>query len=77
MSHLAHVDHSTCVSSGACVLDAPEAFGYQDGPEALAIVLPGAEELSDDRLVQIAGLCPVGAIRLYDADGNEVPPEGA
>jgi ferredoxin len=30
------VDHAECVSSGACVLEAPAAFGYQDGPEALS-----------------------------------------
>lgn len=36
-------------------------------------MLPGAERLSDERLVEIAGLCPVGAIRLYDDEGGEVP----
>jgi ferredoxin len=71
-----YVDHDECVSSGACVLDAPEAFGYQDGPEQLAVVLPGAAELSDDELREAAALCPVQAIHLYDADGNEVPVEG-
>ena len=76
MSHRARVNHAECVSSGACVLDAPDAFGYQDGPEALAIVLPGAAHLSDDRLVEIAGLCPVGAIHLYDDESDEVPLAG-
>ena len=73
MARRAEVDHSQCVSSGACVLEAPDAFGYQEGPEALAIVLPGAAHLSDDRLVEIAGLCPVGAIHLYDDESDEVP----
>ncbi len=77
MSRRAHVDHAECVSSGACVLDAADAFGYQDGPEALAVVLPGAAHLSDARLAEIAGLCPVGAIHLYDEQGNEVPLTGA
>jgi ferredoxin len=72
----AEVDHSECVSSGACVLEAPDAFGYQDGPEALAVVLPGAAQLSDERLVEVAGACPTGAIHVYDADGNEVPLTG-
>ncbi len=72
MSHRARVDHAECVSSGACVLDAPDAFGYQNGPEALAILLPGAAHLSAERLVEIAGLCPVGAIHLYDDQGTEV-----
>lgn len=73
MAYRAEVDHSECVSSGACVLEAPEAFAYQEGPEALAIVLPGAAALSDERLVEVAGLCPVGAIHVYDDDGAEVP----
>ena len=75
MSHRAEVDHNQCVSSGACVLEAPEAFGYQDGV-ALAIVLPGAAPLSDERLVEVAGMCPVGAIHVFDADGHEVPLSG-
>ena len=76
MAHRAEVDHDECVSSGACVLEAPEAFGYQDGPAALAIVLPGAASLSDERLVEVAGMCPVGAIHVFDADGDEVALNG-
>jgi ferredoxin len=76
MALRAKVDHSECVSSGACVLEAPDAFGYQDGPEALAVTLPGAAQLSDERLVEVAGVCPTGAIHLYDEDGNEVPLTG-
>ena len=71
----AEVDHSRCVSSGACVLEAPEAFAYQDGPEALAVVLPGAAALSDERLLEVAALCPVQAIRVYDGD-REVTSSG-
>jgi ferredoxin len=70
-----YVDHDRCVSSGACVLELPEAFGYQEGPEALAVVLPGAAELTDEELQDAAGLCPVEAIRLFDADGKDVTPE--
>jgi ferredoxin len=72
MTYRAEVDHSECVSSGACVLEAPEAFAYQDGAEALAIVLPGVERLSAERLVEVAGMCPTGAIHVFDEDGNEV-----
>lgn len=72
MTHCVEVDHSECVSSGACVLEAPEAFGYQEGSEALAIVLPGVASLSDERIVHVAGLCPVGAIHVFDEAGREV-----
>jgi ferredoxin len=67
-----YVDHDLCVSSGACVLEFPDAFAYQEGPEALAIVLPGAAELSDDELRDAASLCPVEAIRLLDDEGTDV-----
>lgn len=60
------VDHDQCVSSGACVLEAPDAFAYQDGIEALAIALPAAQALPQERLVELADLCPVGAIHLAE-----------
>jgi ferredoxin len=72
-----YVDHDVCVSSGACVLELPDAFAYQEGPEALAIVLPGAAKLSDEELREAAGLCPVEAIRLLDDAGNDVTTEAA
>ncbi len=72
MDHRAWVDHDECVSSGACVLEAPEAFGYQDGPEALAVVLPGGAALSDERLREVAELCPMRAIHLFDERGEEI-----
>jgi len=71
-----YVDHDLCVSSGACVVDLPQAFGFQDGPEPLAVVLPGAAELTEDELRDAASLCPVEAIRLLDADNRDVTPEG-
>jgi ferredoxin len=72
-----YVDHDLCVSSGACVLEFPEAFAYQEGPEALAIVLPGAGKLSEQELRDAARLCPVEAIRLLDDTGNDVTDEAA
>ena len=72
-----YVDHDRCVSSGACVLELPDAFGFQEGPEALAIVLPGAAELSEEQLRDAANLCPVEAIRLLDDAGRDVTAEAA
>lgn len=69
MRRRVEVDHSVCVSSGACVLEYPGAFGYQDGPEALAIALPGADRLSDEELLEAADLCPVGAIHVHGTEG--------
>jgi hypothetical protein len=50
-----YVDHDVCVSSGAWVLEFREPFAYQEGPEALAIVLPGAAKLSEQELRDAAG----------------------
>ena len=52
----------------------PQAFAYQKG-QALAVVLPGADELTEEQLREAASLCPVEGIRLFDADGNDVTPE--
>ena len=72
-----YVDHDRCVSSGACVLELPDAFAFQEGPEALAIVLPGAADLSEEQLREAADLCPVEAIRLLDDAGRDVTAEAA
>ena len=72
MGYRPWVNHNECVSSGACVLEAPEAFGFQEGPESLAVVLPGATELSDERVLEVAGMCPVDAIHVFDEAGKEV-----
>ena len=60
-----YVDHDLCVSSGACVLEFPEAFAYQEGPEELAIVLPRAAKLSQsaERLSRLI------AVLIHEVDG--------
>ena len=65
------IDHDKCASSGACVLEEPNAFGWQEG-EGLAIVLPGVRDLSDDRVLEVARLCPMDAIVVRGEDGSEV-----
>ena len=52
----------------------PAGFRYQQG-QALAVVLPGADELTEEQLLEAPSLCPVEGIRLLDADGNDVTPE--
>ncbi|MGI9577504.1 MAG: ferredoxin, partial [Microthrixaceae bacterium] len=64
------VDSDECVSSGKCVADNPAAFGFDD--EELAVLLPGATDLDDDRLLTAARRCPSGAIVLYDESGQRL-----
>ena len=70
MGYTAKVDRELCVSAGACVEAAPKVFGWDD--EHLAEVLPGAEDATNDKLLECAKACPATAIFLYDEDGKEV-----
>jgi ferredoxin len=65
------VDPEICISTGNCVRRAPEAFAF--GDDDVSVPGPGAADLPDEELVQIARSCPVAAIRLFDEDGAEVP----
>jgi ferredoxin len=69
MGYTAKVDRELCVGAGACIESAPEAFGFDD--EHIAVVLPGAEEEADNKLLAVARECPATAILLYE-DGEEV-----
>ena len=60
------IDRDKCVGSGACVVEAPNAFAFEDGDYGVAVVLPGATELDAERLQEVADLCPMDAIVLTD-----------
>lgn len=68
----AEVDKDACLSSGRCVADHPDAFGFDD--DELAEVLPTVTRLSDDQLRDAAEQCPAEAIILRDAEGRTVFP---
>lgn len=62
------IDQDLCMSSGKCVADEPEAFGFDD--QELSVVLPGAAGLSEQRLRRAARMCPGQAITLITDDGS-------
>jgi len=64
------IDKQTCQSSGNCVHDDPEAFGFDD--DELGDVLAAAAGRAIDGLIQIAARCPAMAIAILDAAGNEI-----
>jgi ferredoxin len=70
MSYTVRVDGDVCISTGNCVRRAPGAFAFDD--DEISVPQPGAAELSDEELVQIARSCPVGAISLVGEDGKQV-----
>ena len=60
------IDQDECLSSGKCVADRPDAFGFDD--DELVVALAGASGLDDDQLLAAARRCPSGAIRVFDGD---------
>lgn len=66
------IDRSLCIGAASCVAIAPKAWTLDD--EAKAILLPTAEEESDDALINAAKACPVAAITITDESGKQVYP---
>ena len=69
MGYTAKVDRELCVGAGACIETAPDAFEFDD--EHIAVVAAGADEVSNDKLLEVAKACPATAIHLYD-NGEEI-----
>jgi len=68
--HRIEIDKQTCQSSGNCVNEQPDAFGFDD--DDLGEVLPAASGLPRERLAAIAVRCPAIAIHVFDEGGNEL-----
>jgi ferredoxin len=65
------IDPLLCVSFGDCVDVAPEAFRLEeDGVVAFA----EPERVGRERLLSACDACPVDALSVVDAAGNEVVP---
>jgi ferredoxin len=71
--HKIVVDRKACIGAATCVVVSPDAFEL-DG-ENIAVARSGAEKLSDDQLLMAAQSCPVGAISLFDGQGNQIFPK--
>ena len=68
------IDRGVCVGFGDCVKEAPEAFVLDDD-EVATFREPQAVER--ERLLRACDACPVDAITVWDAAGQQlVPPAG-
>ena len=67
------VDRDSCQSSGHCVREAPE--GFRLDADHLVELIDGGAALTDAARLTAARHCPALAIRLFDADGQEVDPD--
>lgn len=60
------IDRSLCSGFGSCVDAAPEAIDI--GPDGVATARDGDH---DDRVLEAARGCPMGAITVFDAESDE------
>ena len=66
------IDRNLCIGAATCVALAPKAWALDN--EAKAIILPTAQEESDDALLDAAKSCPVAAITIIDSSGKQLFP---
>ena len=71
--HKIVVDRKACIGAATCVVVSPDAFDLDN--ENIAIIKPGAENLSDAQLLMGAQACPIAAISLFDEQGNQIFPK--
>lgn len=62
------VDHDLCVGNGTCLMTAPAVFAHNAARQSEVINPAGA---SESVILKAAASCPVGAIRVADADTGE------
>jgi len=68
------IDKHICQSSGGCVNDEPDAFGFDE--DDLGEVLPTASKLPAERRLAIAARCPAIAICVFDDSGTQIESKG-
>lgn len=66
------VDREGCIGARSCVIVSEETFQMDDGDLAYVV---DPEHADEDTLMMAAQSCPVLAIYLYDAEGNQLFPE--
>ena len=65
------VDRTLCVGFGDCVQEAPEAFRLD---EEEVVVFEAPEQVERERLLRACDVCPVDALMVFDAGGNQLVP---
>jgi ferredoxin len=66
------VDRDLCIGAATCVAVAAHTFALDS--EAKAIILDSAENDTPEIILESAHACPVAAIIIKDAKGNQVFP---
>jgi ferredoxin len=66
------VDRQTCIATENCMEIAPEVFEMDE--EGIVTFKKDAESIDRVRLLESCEICPVGALSVVDAEGNEIVP---
>jgi ferredoxin len=66
------IDRATCIGSGNCIKVAPELF--QLDSENVVAFQGNVAALEGDRVLEACQVCPVDALIVLDADGNQLIP---
>ncbi len=65
------IDRTLCVGFGDCVARAPEGFALDE--EGIAVLFDPAK-VTDEEVCEAAQVCPVDAIVVLDASGQQLAP---
>jgi ferredoxin len=66
------IERSLCVGFAQCVDESELAFRMDDDDDVVAFETP--ENETRERLLQACKVCPVEALVVVDADGNQIVP---
>jgi ferredoxin len=65
------IDRSLCVGFAQCVDESEEAFGLDDGA---VVRFESPDQVSREELLRACESCPVEALKVIDAKGNQLIP---
>lgn len=66
------IDRLLCVGFGDCIEVAPEVFEFDD--EGICVFTSDAPAIEKERLIQSCDICPVDALTVFSADGEQIVP---
>lgn len=66
------IEQDLCIGSGNCVNIAPEVFALDEA--GTVAIRDGAPDIDRGRLLEACRVCPVAALVVTDADGQQLAP---
>lgn len=67
-----HIDRLLCVGFGDCIDIAPDLFEFDD--EGIVVFMEPSPEVDRDRLITACDVCPVDALSVHTAAGEQLVP---